>query len=149
MMQLLLFRVRIIGTLSTLALCLTMISAIPAMSQDIAVIVNKDLPANEISTDDIKKIFLGKKTSWSSGDRITFAICEEADIDKSFLQQYVKKSPSQFKNYWKSMVFTGRGSMPASFKTKAEAMAFVSKTSGSIAFVTAPADDSVKTIRVQ
>jgi ABC-type phosphate transport system substrate-binding protein len=148
-MQLLLFRMRFIPTLSALVLCLILISAIPAMSQDIAVIVNKDLQVNEISADDIQKIFLGKKTSWSSGDRIIFAVCEEADIHKSFLRQYVKKSPSQFKNYWKSMVFTGKGSMPASFKTKAEAMAFVSKRSGSVSFVTAPADDSVKTIRVQ
>lgn len=123
--------------------------AVPAMGQDFAVIVNKQLKQNEISAADIKKIFLGKMTSWPSGDGITFAVCIDAAVDKSFLRQYVKKSPSQFKNYWKTMVFTGKGSMPTFFKTKAEAMEFVSNTSGSIAFVPAPADDSVKTIPVR
>ena len=47
---------------------------------------------------------------------------EEGDDHSDFLRMYVGKTPQQFKNYWKSQVFTGRGKAPEAFTSPDELM---------------------------
>lgn len=149
MIKIILARTRIMGVLSVLAFCLSLVLTSRVMAQDVAVIVNKDLSVSTVSSSDISKIFLGKKTTWDSGEKIVFAVCADPAAQEAFLKQYVNKSPSQYNNYWKSLVFTGKGSMPVSFNTKDEVTAFVSATRGAVSFVAPPSEASVKTITVQ
>ncbi|NNJ98801.1 MAG: hypothetical protein HKP58_00155 [Desulfatitalea sp.] len=128
-----------------------MLAVLPASSlaEGVTIVVNKEVPVESVSADDIHKIFLGKKTTWESGEKIIFAVWADSKTQAVFFREYVKKSPPQFKNYWKSMVFTGKGTMPSTFKSEEEVLEFVKSTKGAIAFVSEAEDKEVKKVKVE
>jgi len=50
------------------------------------------------------------------------------------------KSDQALRNYFKTLVFTGKGSMPKSFPSDAEIIKYVAKTPGAIGYVSASTD---------
>jgi len=49
----------------------------------------------------------------------------------------VGKSDSALRNQFKTLVFTGKGTMPKSFKTDAQIVQYVAKTKGAVGYVAA------------
>jgi ABC-type phosphate transport system substrate-binding protein len=85
---------------------------------------------------------------WSDNTSIYF-VTSENETHEDFLKTYINRSSSQFKNYWRQMVFTGKGQKPKAFDTDEEIIQFVSETSGAIGYVgTKAALKNVKTITV-
>ena len=64
-----------------------------------------------------------------------FVTVGEPEVHSMFLKQHVKLSDSDWKIYWKRMVFTGRGLPPQTIPTEAELIDFVSKTKGAVGYV--------------
>jgi ABC-type phosphate transport system substrate-binding protein len=119
----------------------------PAKAGDVIIICNKNVSEDELSRDMVKNIFLGKKTKWSNGNKIMFVIQKKNDVHKSFLKTYVSKTTSQFRNYWKKQVFTGKGRSPKKFHSDREIIEFVTGTKGAIGYVAAGSNtDTVKLI---
>lgn len=114
---------------------------LPALSlaDGVILVANEDVPVSSLTEYDVKQIFLGNKTTWEDGPKIVFAIQDETDAGKVFLKTYVRKSESQYKNYWKKRVFTGKGKKPASFSSDDEVIDFVTQTSGAVGYVTSGA----------
>ncbi len=134
----------------TFILILAFLLPIVASAGEIVIIVNENVTESTLSKNDIKKIFLGNKTTWDNGDKIVFVVQDRVSISDPFLKTYAQKSVSQYKNYWKQQVFTGKGKAPKSFATEEELVQFVSETSGAIGFVTAGAEKgNTKSITVQ
>lgn len=102
---------------------------------EVIVICNDSVTASSLSKDDIQEIFLGRKTRWDDGQKITLAILKEGPTNDLFLNEYVEKTPSQFLNYWKKQAFTGRGRVPDTFSTPEELADFVKKTPGAIGYI--------------
>jgi ABC-type phosphate transport system substrate-binding protein len=135
--------------LSALAAGLLPASATPAAAEDFVVVAHKALGVSAVTSAELEAIFLGKMSSWSSGEKVTIAILDEDATLEKFLSKHVHKTASQFNNYWKQMVFTGKAGMPDTFKTPAEVISFVGSHPGAISFVPAAAGDgSVKTLTV-
>jgi ABC-type phosphate transport system substrate-binding protein len=121
-----------------------------AVHADVLIITNKDVKDTAITKEDLKEIFLGKKVQWTDNTKIRFVTSKEPDSHKTFLRTYINKSAKQYSNYWRKMVFTGKGKIPKSFTTSAEMIEYVSGTSGAIGYIgssTTPAN--VNTINVQ
>jgi ABC-type phosphate transport system substrate-binding protein len=119
----------------------------PAKAGDVIIICNKSVPEDALSRDMIKNIFLGKKTKWSNRNKIIFVTQKKNDVHKSFLKTYVSKTTSQFRNYWKKQVFTGKGRTPKSFPGDSKIIEFVAGTKGAIGYVAAGSKtDTVKLI---
>lgn len=115
----------------------------------VTVIANKGFPAAAISKADLKDVALGDKTA-VGGAAVTFVTLESGAVHEDFLKAFVEKSGLQFANYWKQMIFTGKGKPPKAFKTEAELIAFVAATKGAVGYVSAGADTSaVKALTVQ
>lgn len=118
-----------------------------AVYADVAVIVH---PSNgsSISKDDIKKIFLGKQSSFSDGAKATPYYLSSGDSAKeTFDDQALGKSSSQLKAYWSKLVFTGKGTPPAELSGSADAISKVAGDAGAIAYVdSAAVNDSVKVV---
>ncbi len=108
-----------------------------ALAGDVVIIANKDVPNDSIGGGDLKKIFIAKKTEWDNGGNIDFVTLQGGDVHKAFLKTYLSKSPSQFQRYFRTLVFTGKGTAPQSFSTEAEVVGYVSSTSGAIGYVSA------------
>ena len=117
---------------------------------EVVVIANKNVPESQLTKDEVKAIFLGEKTKWSNDTKVTFVVLKTPEDQEKFMRDYVGKSPSQFNNFWKQQVFTGKGRMPESFEDVKAVLDYVAKTDGAIAYISsnAPADN-VKKIEVK
>lgn len=120
-----------------LLLCLmSVLMFIPEVaSADVLIITNNNVAEDTMTEDQIKDIFLGKKIKWADNKKVHFAILKNETIHKQFLEAYIDKSKSQYKRYWKQMVFSGRGSMPVSFDTPEELVQYVAKTEGAVGYI--------------
>ncbi|MCP4610877.1 MAG: hypothetical protein GY845_19380 [Planctomycetes bacterium] len=108
-----------------------------AFAADVVIIANKDVPLSSLSGSDVKKIFLAKKTAWDNGKNIDFVTLQGSDVHKAFLNTYLSKSSSQFRRYFRTLVFTGKCMAPRSFSTEREVVGYVSSTGGAIGYVSA------------
>lgn len=52
------------------------------------------------------------------------------------IQAHTQRSADQFDKYWKKLVFTGKGSAPATAKSDAEVLAYVAAHPGAVGYVT-------------
>ncbi len=102
---------------------------------EVVVITNSTVGMDSMPKDELKKIFLGKKIKWSDDMRIKVTALKKGEVHKEFVKMYTKKSTSQFKNYWKNMIFTGKGMPPKQFETESELIDYVSTTDGAIGYI--------------
>jgi ABC-type phosphate transport system substrate-binding protein len=115
---------------------------------DVLIIANKNVSEDSISKEEVKNIFLGKTVKWLDKSSISFVILKN-DVHKDFLKEYIKRSSSQYGNYWKKMVFTGKGSKPKAFETEKDLVRYVAETKGAIGYINKGTEMmNVKTINV-
>lgn len=116
-----------------------------------AVVVNSENKLVKLSDDDVSRIFLGKKTLWEdSGTRVQPALLEEDQgTAQAFLEGVLKKSVSQYRAYWKRLLFSGGGSAPRTFRSSGQVIDFVARQPGGIGLVEADAVDArVKVLEI-
>ena len=115
------------------------------------VLIGHEGVADALEKDDIRQIFMGKKTRWADGTKIMFVVFADKEAYVNFLKAYVGKTYSQYRNYWKKQVFTGKGRMPQSFENSDQLIRFVSGTAGAISFISADsivAESSLKVLSI-
>lgn len=113
--------------------------ALPVAASDVQVIANGSVTVSELSAADLKEIFLGNKTSVGGGD-IQPVLAKDGPAHEAFLKTYVGKSEQGLSNHFKSLVFTGKGSMPKAFASDAEIVKYVTATKGAIGYISGAAD---------
>lgn len=134
----------------TFILFLAFFLPVVSLAGEIVIITNQNVPVSALDQTDLKQIFLGNKTSWDNGDAIIFVVQDETEASETFLKTYVKKSASQYNNYWKKQVFTGKGKAPESFSSEQDLVRFVSQTPGAIGYVSSGIDTgTTKKIAIQ
>ena len=114
---------------------LLLIFPVFVLASDFSIIANKNVPEKSLTKEEIKAIYLGKKTKWSDNSPVRFYLIRSPKAQMSFLEAYVGKTPEQFENYWMQNVFTGKGVMPDMFENSSELQEAVEKNSGAIGFV--------------
>jgi ABC-type phosphate transport system substrate-binding protein len=120
------------------------------LASDVFIVANPSVKASEVSADELKLVFLGTKTSLGDGSAVEPVLAQAGAAHEAFLKTYVGKSDPALRNHFKSLVFTGKGSMPKSFASDAEIVAHVSKTKGAIGYLSAaPAAGGVKRLTVK
>ena len=102
---------------------------------DFKVIGNPGIKLTEISANDLKDIFLATKSSLSDGTHVEPVWEKSGPTHEAFLKEYVGKSDAAVGTYFRSLVFTGKASMPKSVATDADVVAYVAKTKGAIGYV--------------
>jgi ABC-type phosphate transport system substrate-binding protein len=114
------------------------------------VVVNKENKLASLTTNDLTRIFLGKKTLWHSGTRIVPVMPEEeSPTGELFLSSTLKKSVSQFRAYWKRLLFSGGGAVPKVFRNHDQLLDFVARQPGAIGVIEASAvDDRVRVLEI-
>jgi len=109
--------------------------AAAATAADFKVIANPGIKVNEISANDLKEVFLATKTSLSDGTHVEPVWEKGGATHEAFLKEYVGKTDAAVGTYYRSLVFTGKASMPKSFASDADVVAYVEKTKGAIGYV--------------
>jgi hypothetical protein len=126
------------------------IGAATVSAADIKVIANSSVGASSVSSDELKGVFLATKSSLSDGSHVEPVLLKGGAVHEAFLKDYVGKTDSALETYYRSLVFTGKGSMPKAFATDAEVVAYVEKTKGAIGYVgSATSTTSAKVLDVK
>src|SRR5215469_4023887 len=133
-----------------LAGALTLPGAGLALAGDIKVIANSSVGASAISADELKGVFLATKSSLSDGSHVEPVLLKSGATHEAFLKEYIGKTDSALETYYRSLVFTGKGSMPKVLASDSEMIAYVAKTKGAIGYVSAgAAAEGVKALDVK
>ena len=123
--------------------------AAAATSAEFKVVANPSVKASEISADDLKGVFLATKVSLPDGSQVEPVLAKTGAAHQAFLKD-LGKNEAALSMYYRSLVFTGKASMPKICATDAEVIEYVSKTKGAIGYVSADATTSgTKTLDVK
>lgn len=112
--------------------------ASPASAADFKVVANPSVKASDISIDDLKGVFLATKTALSDGSQVEPVLAKTGSAHEAFLKD-LGKTDAALATYYRSLVFTGKASMPKICGSDAEVIEYVSKTKGAIGYVSAEA----------
>ncbi len=108
-----------------------------AARAEVVIIANTSVEVNGITKEKLKKIYTGQQVRWSNGQPIKPVLLVEGEVHKDFVQRYIDKTPNQFQNYWRKMIFTGQGIKPKTFASEQDLVNYVAETAGAIGYVSA------------
>ena len=132
-----------------LASLLAILSAGTSAAADFKVIANASVSTTTVTTEDLKAVFLGSKSSL--GDSHVSPVLEKSGTaHEAFLRDCVGKSDAALNNYYRTLVFTGKGTMPKALASDSDVVDYVAKTKGAVGYVAAgTAVTGVKTLQLK
>jgi ABC-type phosphate transport system substrate-binding protein len=115
---------------------------------DIAVVVSRDVPVDDLTFPELRKIALGDRQFWSSNLRVTLLIrAPEARERDVILKDVLQMSEAQYRQYWIGKVFRAETtSGPKMVYSNEMTLSLISSIPGSVAFMDAaqvPKDSKV------
>jgi len=133
------------------------VSAAPApaagggVEQALAIIVNQSNPVENFSFEELRKIFLGERSHWPNGRRITLVMLDPSQPErKVVLRDIYGMNEKDFNSHFIQGVFTGAVFVsPKTFANSGDVRKFVFNVPGAIGYVRASdVDSTVKILRV-
>jgi ABC-type phosphate transport system substrate-binding protein len=126
-------------------------AAAPGAEQSLAIIVNQSNTVENFSVAELRKIFLGERSHWPNGRRITLVMLDPAQPErKVILREIYGMNEKDLNQHFIQGVFTGVVLVsPKTLGTPAEVLKFVFNVPGAIGYLRASdVDGSVKILRV-
>lgn len=127
------------GRLLGMAILWAVASGLALSAAEIKFIANPSVKVSNLSTEELKQVFLIKTNSLRDGSRVEPVIGRGSPAYEIFLKQYLGKNDSALTTYYLSLVFTGKALMPKLLTSDAEVIAYVTKTKGTVGYVVASA----------
>ncbi len=121
--------------ISLLSIMALLLFGTAALAQDLVLVVHPGNSQAAITRQDVKNIFLGKKSSWDDGRSIDMVVQAAGPLHEAFSLEVLGKSPQQFATYWKKALFTGTGVPPQQLAGDAGVKAFVASHPGAISYI--------------
>ncbi len=126
-----------------------MFGAARGWAGEVKIIANKSVPADVISPGELKGVFLEEKNSLGDGTHVEPVLQKGGRVHEAFLREYLGRTDDDLRTYYRTLVFTGRGSMPKELGSDAEVVAYVAGSRGAIGYVSAETSTSgVKTLTI-
>ena len=119
--------------------------------QDLAIIVNQSNPVDNLSQQELRTVFLGERSHWPNGRRITLVMMEPGFAErKAVLHEIYHMNESDFSRHFMQGLFTGEVFVsPKTLASPVGVRKFVFNVPGAIGYVRASdVDDTVKVIRI-
>ncbi|MEO8257864.1 MAG: hypothetical protein ABI868_11015 [Acidobacteriota bacterium] len=118
------------------AISLSAAVAAPAVPRaDYKVIANESVTVLHLSPDELRGVLLATRTSLADGGHVEPVLLRSGGVQDAFVRQVTGKSPAGLENYYRSLVFTGKGAMPKMLASDAAMVAYVRVTKGAIGYV--------------
>ena len=112
------------------------IQSASSASGELAIIVNANNDASEITAEEVASIFLGKTRRLPDGTKVIPIDQHEGEKPRSeFYQKVVQKSQSQLNSYWSRLIFTGKGQPPFAVTGDSEVLEFIASNPNMIGYV--------------
>ena len=100
----------------------------------VIVIANPSVKASEVSKNDLKDVFTGESTSLG-GANVVPILLKAGTAHEEFLQAYIGKNDTAYRAGWRSLVFSGQGSMPKTLDGDVAVVEFVAHNPGAIGYI--------------
>ncbi len=126
-------------------------SAAFAIAGDVAIIVNPENRAEDLSYRELVKIFKKEKEYWKNGAKIYLVLQESGSMEKELvLNKIYKMNNMELKKFWLRKMFKGEiPSFPKTLGSNEGAKRFVSRVPNAIGFIDSGfLDDTVKALKV-
>jgi len=111
-----------------------LLGAVHALAGDVKIIANPGLQADSITVTELRTIFLEEKRTFNNGSHVEPVLAKGGEAHDAFLQ-YIGKSDDALRTHYRTLVFTGGGTMPKFLDSDAEIVSYVAKTRGAIGYV--------------
>jgi TonB family protein len=132
-----------------LVAAVVMFGSVQALAGNVKVIANPSVKAEAISAREVKSVFLEERNSLRDGTHVEPVLSKGGPAHAAFLKDYLGQNDDALQNYYRSLVFTGKGSMPKTLHSDEEVVAYVARTRGAIGYVSSSSPvDGVKTLAV-
>lgn len=108
-----------------------------AFGKDIAIIVNKDNPVDELSKIDLRRIYLSDTQKWADGKQIlTLTLSSDAAERKVFQDKVLGMSNDELQKYMSDQEIKGKSVKPATVQKSSQAIQlFIGKVPMAIGFI--------------
>lgn len=120
-------------------------------TEPLVIVVNRSNPVDNLSLTELRKIFLGNRSHWADGRRITLVMRDPGEAERKILLRDVcGMSEEQLKNHFLHGLYTGEILVsPKTLATPAGVKKFIFNVPGAIGYLRiGDLDNSVKTVRV-
>ena len=117
-----------------IAIGIVLVLGLSAWAQIVKVIANPSVNADSISAGELRTVFLKEKRSLG-GSHVEPVLARSGPVHEAFLRFYLGRTDDDLQTYYRSLVFTGRASMPKALESDAEIIAYVAKTRGAIGYI--------------
>lgn len=120
-----------------------------ALGEDPALVVHKNNPVSNLNLEEVRKIFLGKKSFWDNGESIEVFLQENGETHQKFVSNTLRKSPRQFTMYWKHVLFSGAGIPPRDVANDHEMLEVIGTNKNAIGYISDKfIDDRIKSVTI-
>lgn len=122
-----------------------------ASEQNLAIVINLSNPIENLSMAELRKIFLGERSHWPNGRRITLVMMEPGQPERAAVLSLIcQMNESDFNNHFLHGLFTGEVFVsPKTLATPVGVRKFIFNVPGAIGYLRATdVDASVKIIRI-
>jgi len=119
--------------------------------EPLVIVVNHSNPVNDLTFDELRRIFLGNRSHWPNGRRITLVMREPGEPERrTVLHEVCGMNEDQFKNHFVHGLFTGEILVsPKILSSPVGVRKFIFNVPGAIGYLrVGDVDDSVKVVRI-
>jgi ABC-type phosphate transport system substrate-binding protein len=119
--------------------------------ESIAIVVNQENSVDNLSMKDLRTVFLGERSHWANGRRITLVMMEPGALErKAILRDIYRMSETDFNRHFLQGLFTGEVFVsPKTLATPVGVRKFIFNVPGAIGYVrSSDVDSMVKVIRI-
>lgn len=101
----------------------------------VLIIANPNIKGAEFSTSDLRDVFTGASSTLKGIAPIGPVLLKESSTHQEFLTLYIGKSDSAFRATWRSLIFSGQGTMPRTLDSETAVVEYVAHTPGAIGYI--------------
>jgi ABC-type phosphate transport system substrate-binding protein len=105
------------------------------------IITNNNNPTNQISTAQLRNIYIGNKISWDDGSLIHLAdYSADSKIRKEFCDEFLNLSPRKVSMLWIKVSLSGKSVPPQIFRDEKELIDYIKNNDRAIGYISSAYD---------
>jgi hypothetical protein len=101
----------------------------------VIVIANPSVTSDSVSKAELINVFTGASSSLKGGIHVTPVLLKQGAAHVEFLGKYLDKNAVSFLIAWRGLVMTGHATMPRTYETDGEVVAYIGRTPGTIGYI--------------
>ncbi len=120
-------------------------------TEPLVIVVNRSNPVDNLSSDELRKIFLGNRSHWANGRRITLVMREPGEPERiTIIREVCGMTEDQLKNHFLHGLYTGEILVsPKVLASPTGVRKFIFNVPGAIGYLrSADVDPTVKVVRI-